>query len=528
MRRLALVIALLAVLGPVSSAWAGSLFLINGRGWGHGVGLSQYGAYGFAQQGAKYDQILAHYYPGTVLGPAPVADVRVRLAAGRKKLSIGSAAPFRVTDATGQSFELEAGTHLLEPSLLVTVAGETHVLAQPVRFDPGTSPLELGRLYRGALVVSSTGERLAAVNHVTLEQYLYGVIPREMPSIWLPEALKAQAVAARSYALASRRLTGDFDLYSDVRSQVYGGLAAEDPNTTAAVDATAGQVALFEGAVAQTYFFSTSGGRTAASADVWGEPIPYLVPVDDPFDSLSPYHRWGPTLFTGRELAERLGEEAPQGIRDLLVGVDSSGRVGAATVVGRSATAELTGATLRRALELRSTWFGVGVLTLAATSPHILIGQRGSLTGIVRGVEGVALERKAYAGVWEPVGPVTAQPDGTFTIDVGKPKVSTLYRLVSPGVTGVPARVSVAARVTLESGARRRELRGRVRPRVEGTPVEIQRLDGALWATVASAKTDAAGTFSAKVWRAGTYRARVRLGGGIVPGLSAPLERSAA
>ena len=529
MRRLALVIALLAgVLGPTSSAQAGSLFLISGRGWGHGVGLSQYGAYGFAQQGATYDQILAHYYPGTVLGPAPVADVRVRLAAGRKRLLIGSAAPFRVTDAAGQSLELEAGTHLLEPSLVVTVAGEAHVLVPPVRFDPGASPLELRRPYRGALVVSSTGEKLAAVNHVTLEQYLYGVIPREMPSTWLPEALKAQAVAARSYALASRTLTGDFDLYSDVRSQVYGGLAAEDPNTTAAVDATAGQVALFEGAVAQTYFFSTSGGRTAASADVWGQPIPYLVPVDDPFDSLSPYHQWGPTLFTGRELAERFGEEAPRGIRDLLVGVDSSGRVGAATVVGRSATAELTGATLRRALELRSTWFGVGVLTLDASSPRILIGQRGSLTGIVRGVEGVALERKAYGDVWEPVGPVAAQPDGTFTIEVGKPKVATLYRLVSPGVTGVPARVSVAARVTLEAGVRRRELRGRVRPQVEGAPVEIQRLDGALWVTVASTTTDTAGRFSAKVWRAGTYRARVRLGGGIVPGLSAPLERSPA
>jgi hypothetical protein len=196
--------------------------------------------------------------------------------------------------------------------------------------------------------------------------------------------------------------------------------------------------------------------------------------------------------------------------------------------VGRSETAELSGATLRSALELRSTWFGVGVLTLDALSPRILIGQRGSLTGIVRGVEGVALERKAYGGVWEPVGPVTAQPDGTFAIEVGKPKVSTLYRLVSSGATGVPARVGVAARVTLEPGARRKELRGRVRPQVEGASVEIQRLDGALWVTVAPTTTDAAGRFSAKVWRPGTYRARVRVGGGIVPGLSAPLERSPA
>jgi stage II sporulation protein D len=527
MRRLALVIALLAALASASNGWAGTLFLISGRGWGHGVGLSQYGAYGFAQQGATYDQILAHYYPGTALGPAPVAEVRVRVAAGRKKLTIGSAAPFRVTDGAGQSFELEAGAHLLEPGLAVTVAGEVHTLVSPVRFDPGASPIELGKPYRGALVVSSTNDRLAAVNYVSLEQYLYGVIPREIPSTWLPEVLKAQAVAARSYALASRSTTGDFDLYSDVRSQVYGGLAAEDPNTTAAVDATAGQVVLYAGAVARTYFFSTSGGRTAASADVWGEPIPYLVPVDDPFDALSPYHRWGPALFSGAELVQRLGDEAPRGIRDLQLGVDSSGRVGGVTVVGRSGSAELTGATLRTALGLRSTWFDVGVLTLDAASPRILVGQRGSLNGIVRGVDSAALEKKAYGGVWEPVGPVTPEPDGTFAIAVGKPRVSTLYRLVASGVTGVPARIGVAARVTLESGARGKELRGRVRPLVPGAEVEIQRLKGAVWDTVKYATVDDAGSFRAKV-RPGTYRAWARLGGGTVPGLSAPLELSPA
>ena len=101
-----------------------------------------------------------------------------------------------------------------------------------------------------------------------------------MPKTWLPEALKAQAVAARSYALAVRKTTGAFDVYPDTRSQVYGGVNAESPTTTAAVDATVGGVLTYGGKIATTYFFSTSGGRTAAINDVWkSAPVPYLVSV---------------------------------------------------------------------------------------------------------------------------------------------------------------------------------------------------------------------------------------------------------
>ena len=115
--------------------------------------------------------------------------------------------------------------------------------------------------------------KLRAINMVGLEQYLYGVVPSEMPYTWAPEALKAQAIAARSYALATRR-TGAFDLYPDTRSQVYLGIEHEKPSTNAAVNATAGQVVLYDGQVAKTYFFSSSGGRTASAEDVWGEPVP--------------------------------------------------------------------------------------------------------------------------------------------------------------------------------------------------------------------------------------------------------------
>ncbi len=130
---------------------------------------------------------------------------------------------------------------------------------------------------------------------VGLEEYLQGVVPREMPSAWPDEALKAQAVAARSYALSHRVSGKSFDLYADVRSQVYGGIVGESPRTTAAVQATKGEVLLWEGKPIDALFHSTSGGKTLSAVEVFGKPVPYLVSVDDPHSALSPVNRWGPT-----------------------------------------------------------------------------------------------------------------------------------------------------------------------------------------------------------------------------------------
>ena len=107
------------------------------------------------------------------------------------------------------------------------------------------------------------------MNTVGLEQYLWGVVPREMPDTWPAEALKSQAIVARTYALTHMQGLGDFDVYPDTRSQVYGGIAAESAPARDAVNGTAGQVVLYKGELAQTFFFSSSGGRTANVQDVW-------------------------------------------------------------------------------------------------------------------------------------------------------------------------------------------------------------------------------------------------------------------
>jgi stage II sporulation protein D len=233
------------------------------------------------------------------------------------------------------------------------------VLPGPLVFSPGTDPLTLGsRSYRGTFRVTAKGSMLRVVNTVGLEPYLWGVVPSEMPDRWPAEALEAQADVARSYALRSLRPGEPFDVYADTRSQVYGGVAAESPAATAAVRATANEVVTYAGEVAQTFFFSTSGGTTAANEEVWGGlAVPYLRSVDDPHDDLSPYHRWTVT-FTDHDLRHRLAGVSPgrfQGIR--VAARTPTGRAATVAITGRDGTATVSASQVEALLGLRSTWF---------------------------------------------------------------------------------------------------------------------------------------------------------------------------
>src|SRR5438094_5197323 len=389
-------------------------FLVTGHGWGHGVGLSQYGAYGYAQKGVFYENIVLHYFPGTELGAAPVSRVRVLLTTGIAKLDIGSTADFKVRDGSGVVHTVTAGKYTLTPALKLAVDGQTapRALPGPLLFQPGAAALGLKHRYRGSIQVDVTAGKLRAINMVGLEQYLDGVVPSEMPFTWLPEALKAQAVVARSYALATRR-TGAFDLYSDTRSQVYLGIEHEKPSTNAAVNATAGRVVLYEGQVAKTYFFSTSGGRTASAEDAWGEPVPYLVSVPDPYDSISPHHDWGPLVFTGAKLAKALKMKGV--VVDLQPALNASGRVKVLNVIGTKGPLTMPGADVRRRLGQRSTWFSVGVLSLIAPPQPVTYGGRGKLTGVARGLTQAVLQQQ-QGNSWTDVGSLEADQDGLITV----------------------------------------------------------------------------------------------------------------
>ena len=502
-------------------------FVISGRGWGHGVGMAQWGALGFAQEGATYDEILAHYYRGTTLGPAGVSRVRVLLAQGRSQLSVSSAAEFTARDGLGQVWHLPAGAQTFGPGLRLrtTDSQQAQRVPGPVTFLPGSSPLRLGgRPYRGQFLVSVAGGALRAVNSVSLEAYLYGVVPSEVPKDWLPEALKAQAVAARTYALAGLKTGSWFDLYADTRSQVYLGIAHEAPSTTAAVRETAGEVVLYQGRVAKTYFFSSSGGRTASAPEIWptSPPTPYLVSVPDPYDTLSPHHRWGPFVVTASRLRRTM--RARGKLTDLRLDTGPSGRVETVTAVGEQGESTISGSDLRRTLSLRSTWFRIGVLSLATPELPVTFGKKISLSGVARSLPSVRLDQRQPGSAWQQVGPVSPGPGGVVTIKT-KPRAPTDYRLTSGPVRSSVAHVSVAPLVRFQGMPSAGKLRGYARPLFPGATVAIQRFDGSSWRAVARATIDAGGNFEATVnLSPGEYRARLAPGRGFAPGVSPTLK----
>jgi stage II sporulation protein D len=532
-RTLVLVSVLVLVAGSAARARTPALaqpvpagaatFLVTGHGWGHGVGLSQYGAYGYAQKGVGYEKIVLHYFAGTELGAAPVSRVRVLLTSGVGTLDIGSTADFKVRDGTGAVHTVAAGRYALKPALKLAVDGQTapRALPGPLLFQPGAAALGLKHRYRGSIQIDVTAGKLRAINLVGLEQYLYGVVPSEMPFTWLPEALKAQAVVARSYALATRR-TGAFDLYPDTRSQVYLGIEHEKPSTNAAVNATAGQVVLYEGQVAKTFFFSTSGGRTASAEDVWGEPVPYLLSVPDPYDSISPHHDWGPLVFTGTKLAKVLKMKGR--VVDLQPELNSSGRIKVLNVVGTKSTIAVPGSDLRRRLGLQSTWFSVGVLSLSAPPQPVVFGGRGKLTGVARGLTGAVLQQ-LRGDTWTSVATLKTETNGAVTALV-KPTTTSRYRLSSGKVSAAPVRVPVAPLARFYPARTPDRLSGYVRPAsLAGTTVLIQRQQGAAWPTVGQATVAANGDFLANLQlTTGVYRARVNSGHGFVVGFSPVLQ----
>ena len=434
----------------VAPSGSGALFLFSGHGWGHGVGMGQWGAQGYALQGYTYDQILAAYYPGTTSGQTSTTSIRVLLASGKKSLTISTGKPYTVEDGDGIDHTLASGKTTLTSSLQLAVdGGPAQALTPPLTFTPaGGSKLTLGRTYRGRIVVDVLNGRLRAINVLPLEQYLYGVVPAEMPYTWLPAALQAQAVAARSYALASRKAAAPFDVYADGRSQMYLGISAEKPAATEAVDETAGEVLLYAGHVATTFFSSSTGGWTQSAADAFGGAgKPYLPSVRDPYDGISPYHNWGPVAVTAKTLGKSLGVSGR--IVDATVARNSSKRVKTLTVTslshGEQGTTSVSGSAATSAFALRSTWFSVGVLSLQPPSPNVPVasGTRVRLTGVARGVRGLVLQARSLGGSWRPLKSIVPAPKtGAFHLSV-KPKVTTDYRLATAQDAAAYVRIRV-------------------------------------------------------------------------------------
>jgi stage II sporulation protein D len=359
-RLIALLLAALA-LPAVPAAGAGVAWVIRGHGYGHGVGMSQYGAYGYAMHGRDYRFILAHYYQGTTianLGGPRVVRVLIEVDGGDVGFGeAGTACGVRLDPASeyrahrvGGSVELRSatGARLADCGPKLRAEGE------------GRISIAGHGEYRGVLEVVPThsdASSLNAIDAVPVDQYVRGVIPEESPASWPQQELLAQAVASRSYALAVQVEGNGFDLYDDTSSQVYGGIGAETAATDRAAAATAGQVLTYEGEIAQAYFSACSGGHTESVQNVFfGPPVPYLIGVPDPYDSYCPLHSWK-LRFSEAQIDARLAGSLDGQLRKIVVtkrGV--SPRIVWARLYGSGGVTRIRGDRLAAALGAYDSW----------------------------------------------------------------------------------------------------------------------------------------------------------------------------
>jgi len=390
---------------------------IQGRGYGHGVGMSQYGARGRALAGQDAPEILAQYFPGTTWSSIdPATVIRVQVLAG---YAATAARPLRIYGRGGAwaiegvpaTFPADAQLRVWRITVPTPAGGRTSawrydvVGTGGVTFQSGTmtrsfrvSPVDPGAhlqlwskpssydRYRGSLRIVAR-VRPDVINELPLEDYLRGVVPAEMPSSWPAAALRAQAVASRSYAAKRIRPAAVFDLYDDTRSQAYRGIRAEKPTTDEAVALTTGAVLRYGDAVADTYFHSSAGGATEANEFAWvsstgrvvGTPVPYLrggpdrAPDGTPYDALSRDYAWQSAAYTPSQLAAILARDPRTAVGDLLA-LDlsrraPSGRLLSVTLVGTTAVRTVSANVFRVVFNryrppgdpiLRSTLFAIG------------------------------------------------------------------------------------------------------------------------------------------------------------------------
>jgi stage II sporulation protein D len=476
-----------------ATASAGTVFLLDGRGWGHGVGMSQWGAEGYARHGYDYKRILAHYYPETHIGLAQPREVRVLLAQAQPSIRVGSTAPFLVVDARGRKLHLPARAVVVDKRFVLK-----HLrLAPPLRFVAGAQPLQVDLAsYRGDVVVKTKPDGLMAVNVVPLDRYLRGVVPWEAPKGWHEQTYEAQAVAARSYTLATLHPGEDFDLYPDQRSQMYGGVAAERMETNLAIGATAGQVLVWRDRIVPGYYFSSSGGRTSSVHDAWprAQQVPYLVSVSDPYDYISPHHVWPAQVLSETKLASALGLS---NVRDIQVLRNSSGRARAVRVLTAAGWRLFPGAAVLAKFHLGSMDFDLHAMELDDPG-RVLFGQTVHVTGFVRGLGRARLQELTEAG-WMTVRHVRVSSSGRFVLSL-RALQTTEFRLAYNGLAGDPVGLQVAPQVVVSADGAR--LRARVRPAL---PLLVERLTHRQWRAVATAR----GVFDRSL-RPGSYRVTVR------------------
>jgi len=364
---------------PSVSARSAS-FTIRGAGWGHGWGMSQYGAYGAAREGLSWKQILAFYYRGTRLDKLPsgtkikvwiTADsdnsLRVLPASG---LAISDTAGHHYTVPTGVkyrswrisrsgagyrlSYRTSSGSYVTKSTRLTTGSWSVSTRSKIVKV---VLPNGSVRPYRGTMALIKRGSGGRTVNNVLLEDYVKGVVPAEMPTSWAANAVRAQAVAARSYGVRLQKFAGNdgYDICDTTACQVYRGMAQEASGGNAAVRATSGIIVTYRGAVALTQFASSNGGHSARGD------YPYLVAQRDPYDGVIKSQAWTRTLSASS--ISRAWPSVGTVKRLQITSRDGAGawggRVKTIKIIGTLRTATVSGTTFQHMFGLRSSLYTV-------------------------------------------------------------------------------------------------------------------------------------------------------------------------
>ena len=393
---------------PEPTPWPGPTFLPSpitlgstvtfyGRGWGHGVGLSQYGAQGRALDGQLAPEILAHYYQGTTLGTMNNRQVRVLI---QDDFKASPSEPVQVfgrggdwsIDGIDGTFPADARLKLVPDtagggttwSIVVTAEDGTKLLDEVsgasirIRASAGTTlqlwskPTAYDR-FRGALrLIGRTGAKplVDVVNELPMESYLRGVIPAEIPSSWPEEAVKSQVIAARSYAAVRLHPdTGTFDVYDDTRSQVYLGKVVEKAATDDAIEATELVVLRAPGGgIASALFHSTGGGATEHNENVFVSstggkitvPYSYLRGSLDrredgsPYDADGPRAKWKTATYTRAQIQAWFADDSRTDVGTLvklnLSNRGVSGRLISVKLIGADGTTKIVSGDVFRAV----------------------------------------------------------------------------------------------------------------------------------------------------------------------------------
>lgn len=362
--------------------------LIRGHGYGHGHGMSQYGAQGAALQGKSYRQIADFYYPGTswavmrgrvrvLITADTTSEVIVSPRSGLRVRDRGDGAVYRLPSSDvikRWRLGLEGSTTVIEKLVgdswrrwnprgeskgaLVGV-GEFDARGPLTLWFPNGSTKKYRGILRAAPPYGETGS-LDTVNALPMDSYLKGVVPYEMPASWHPEAVKAQAVAARTYATWSRNQNRSryYQICDTTSCQVYGGMDGEDYRSNAAVDSTSRRILTYQGKAAFTEFSSSSGGWTAEGS------APYLTAQRDPYDGWSgnAMHSWSTSVSPSaiEQKYPRLGSFRGIRVTDRTGDGDWGGRVTRMVIDGSRGDVVMSGDSARWALGLRSNWFKFG------------------------------------------------------------------------------------------------------------------------------------------------------------------------